>query len=133
MAKTGEVKPYGSFDERFRLLATANGTRPGASQMVVAKLVKELENPGKRQHALQNAERWFGVTRAADVQALLDAMPQPRTIAQRGTKGRRRRMLREQDVGSWSGHSVKRQHAAGRERSSAHLRRHAGPIASDDA
>ena len=97
------------------------------------KLVKELENPGKRQHALQNAERWFGVTRAADVQALLDAMPQPRTIAQRGTKGRRRRMLREQDVGSWSGHSVKRQHAAGRERSSAHLRRHAGPIASDDA
>ena len=97
------------------------------------KLVKELENPGKRQHALRTAERWFGVTRAADVQALLDAMPQPRTIAQRGTKRRRRRRLREQDVGSWSGHSVKRQQAAGRERSGAHLRRHAGPIASDDA
>ena len=97
------------------------------------KLARELEVPGKRDEALSRAQRWFGVTRAADVQALLDAMPQPRTIAQRGTKGRRRRMLREQDVGSWSGHSVTRQHAAGRERSGAHLRRHAGPIASDDA
>ena len=77
------------------------------------KLVKELENPGKRQHALLTAERWFGVTRGEDVQALLDAMPQPRTTTKRGEKGKRLRMMREQDVGSWSGHSVTRQHAAG--------------------
>ena len=51
------------------------------------KLVKELENLGKRQQALRTAERWFGVTRGEDVQALLDAMPQPRTTTKRGKKG----------------------------------------------
>jgi hypothetical protein len=77
------------------------------------KLARELEVPGKRDEALSRAQRWFGVTNAEGVQALLDAMPRPRTTPKRGEKGQRRRMLREQDVGSWSGHSVTRQHAAG--------------------
>ena len=96
-------------------------------------LVKELENPGKRQHALRTAELWFGVTRGEDVQALLDAMPQPRITAKRGEKGQRRRMMREQDVGSWNGLSVKKQEAADLGRPGEHLPHHAGPIASDDA
>ncbi len=79
------------------------------------KLIKELENPGKRQSALRNAERWFGTTSAAEVQALLDAMPQPRTTTKRGRKGQRRRLLREPPVESWGGHSVKRQEAADRQ------------------
>ena len=97
------------------------------------KLVKELENLGKRQQALRTAERWFGVTRGEDVQALLDAMPQPRTTTKRREKGKRLRMMREQDVGSWNGLSVKKQEAADLERPGEHLPHHAGPIASDDA
>ena len=97
------------------------------------KLARELEVPGKRDAALSRAQRWFGVTDAEGVQALLDAMPRPRTTPKRGEKGQRRRMLGDQYVGSWSGHSVKRQEAVDRERSGEHLRRHAGPIASDDA
>ena len=97
------------------------------------KLARELEVPGKRDEALSRAQRWFGVTNAEGVQALLDAMPRPRTTPKRGEKGQRRRMLGDQYVGSWSGHSVKRQEAVDRERFGEHLRRHAGPIASDDA
>ena len=79
------------------------------------KLARELENPGKRQWALRNAERWFGATSAAEVQALLDAMPQPRTTTRHGRKGQRRRLLREPPVESWGGRSVKRQEAADRQ------------------
>ena len=97
------------------------------------KLVKELENPGKRQHALRTAERWFGVTRGEDVQALLDAMSQPRTTAKRAKKGKLRSMLRDRDVDPWVGYSVKKQEAADMERPGEQLPHHAGPIASDDA
>lgn len=79
------------------------------------KLVRELENPGKRQSALRNAERWFGATSAAEVRELLEAIPMPRTVTRRGRKGRRRRLLRELPVESWGGHSVKRQEAADRQ------------------
>ena len=97
------------------------------------KLARELENPSKRDEALSRAQRWFGVSNAEGVQALLDAMPRPRTTPKRGKRGQRRRMLGEPDVGSWSGHSVKRQDAVDRERSGEHLRCHDGPVASDDA
>lgn len=78
------------------------------------KLVREVENSGKRQSALRTAERWFGVTSAEEVQTFLHAMPQPRTATRRGRNGQRRRLLREPPVESWGGHSVKRQEAADR-------------------
>ena len=96
------------------------------------RLIKELENLGKRQDALRIAERWFGVTRAEDVQALLDAMPKPRTTTKRGKKGKLRRMLRDRDADPWVGHSVKRQDAVDGERPGGHLQPETGNDTSGD-
>ena len=96
------------------------------------RLVKELANPGKRQHALREAERRFDVTSAEDLQALLDAMPQPRTTTKRGQKGRLRRMLREQDIDPWVGHSAKRQDTVDRGRPGGHRQPETGTDTSGD-
>ena len=78
------------------------------------KLLKELENPGKRQSALRTAKCWFDANSAEELQPLLDAMPKPRTIAKRGKKGRRPWAVLEEEDAEWTERSVQRQEAADR-------------------
>lgn len=80
------------------------------------KLLKELENPGKRQSALRTAKRWFDANSAEELQALLDAMPKPRTTARRDKKGRRRWSVLEEEDTEWIAHSVQGQGVAARRR-----------------
>ena len=75
------------------------------------RLIKELASPGKRESALRRAENLFGVSTTAELQALLGAMPQPRTINKRGKRRNRPSVKPE----SWNGQSVQRQEAASRD------------------
>ena len=78
------------------------------------RLIKELEVPGKRQSALRQARCLFDATSAEELQALLDAMPTPRTTSKRTKMAKHRQMRRKYGIGSWNDHSSEIQGTADR-------------------
>ena len=83
----------------------------GPRRYFLRKLIREIDSPGKRQRALSNAERWFDASTLEELQALLDAMPAPRTTTKRGKHARARRESRHTTIESWNDQSVPKQKA----------------------